>query len=468
VGARRHDPCTARDADRLVNWRRQQRAQWKRWGAIAGLAVALLLCWFAATDDVRVWPVRNTLQYHVARLWWALVGPPQPGDVAPGAAREGAVAGTVRDSNGRLAAGARVLLSSWDGTTYDALTGPNGQYAIRGVPAGAYAAVAGKPGYQPVVLDDRATFRWPWQPIRRVRVVARAETRLDVTLKVAAPVAAVRPGTDLRIGSPEVVESVIPIPARAVRRTVTFESVGRPNQLTLLYLPVENAPIEGRAISAFFPLLIAVYPGPADLWESASVPLVETGYAVIAVGPAYSFEIERDVDELTRLIQFARAGRLPGVDPTRIGVLGGSYSGLHVQQLSQRDLRLQVAVLMGAPADLFDMRRGLERGTFIPPFGLDRALIALGFPDREPRRYWRYSGAYHVHPAMMPALLIHSRSDDVVPYQQSELMAAELERVAVHHELHLLDGGSHYLLSDEADARRILGTTLTFLDRYLK
>jgi hypothetical protein len=48
---------------------------------------------------------------------------------------------------------------------------------------------------------------------------------------------------------------------------------------------------------------------------------------------------------------------------------------------------LQAVVLLGPPVDLFDMRHRQEDGTFIPPFGLDQALVALGLPDRAPLRY---------------------------------------------------------------------------------
>ena len=47
-------------------------------------------------------------------------------------------------------------------------------------------------------------------------------------------------------------------------------------------------------------------------WECASLPLAEAGYAVLATGPAYSFEPERDVEDLARWLQQARAGPSPG------------------------------------------------------------------------------------------------------------------------------------------------------------
>ena len=163
---------------------------------------------------------------------------------------------------------------------------------------------------------------------------------------------------------------------------------------------------------------------------------------MLATGPAYSFEPERDVEDLARWLQQARAGALPGVDGGRTALLGGSYSGLHVQRLLRRpaDLRgVRAVVLLGAPSDLFDARRRLEDGTYVPPFGLDAALVALGFPHREPLRYWRYSGAYHVRRDQPPLALIHSRQDEVVPFQQSEALARRLAAVGAPYRLDVFE-----------------------------
>ncbi len=168
----------------------------------------------------------------------------------------------------------------------------------------------------------------------------------------------------------------------AVRRQLSYDSGGRPNQLTYLYTPV-------AAGDAPLPTLLAVYPGAADTWEGVSIPLAAAGYAVVAVGPAYALDLEDDIAELQRLVAFARAGALPGADGERMALLGGSYSSLHVQALLERDSGFRGVVLLGGISDIFDMRRRFEHGSFIPPFGLDQALIALGTPDISPERPWR-------------------------------------------------------------------------------
>lgn len=415
-----------------------------RW-LIAGVVItlALVLLWLLITGNPAIWPIRNTLYYHALTWWWAQVGRPQPGP--PGDLR-----GVVRTVAGEPIPGARLLVSAWDGATYSARADAAGEYLIPNIPAGSYRPVAGAPGYEDVQAG-------------RVIISSGAETVADVVLPGETP-RNVAPGRNLELGEAVRITCPAPLASSALERKVTFDSAGQPNQPTFYYTPVTTT------TSSRLPLLLAVYPGPADTWQCASLPLAQAGYAVLAAGPAYSFDLEADVDELVRLLEFARQGEFPGSDPTRIGLLGGSYSSLHVQRLLRRGQDVQAALLLGPPTDLFEMRRRLEEGSYIPPFGLDRALIALGLPSQEPLRYWRYSGAYHVRPDFPPIAILHSRSDEVVPYQQSELLATNLAQVGAPHEAHFFDGASHYLLAEDADEATlaIYQLTLDFLARQLR
>jgi pimeloyl-ACP methyl ester carboxylesterase len=410
------------------------------------LLVGFLLIWLATTDNDRVWPVRNTVQYHVLQAWWDLVGRPQTGP-------PGTLQGQVLDSRGQPVSGARVLVARWEGTTYSGWTGPSGRYRLEGVPAGRYRPVAGAPGF-----EDKVFAGW-WG----LRIRPGVEVTVDARLDRAAP-RPVPPGQALTLGDPARRSCSRPVQATATRREVTFENGGQPNQLTYYYTPVT------ATTRSQLPILLAVYPGPADGWECASLPLAEAGYAVVGIGPAYSLDLEADIDELARLVQFGREGRLPGGDGSRIGLLGGSYSGLHVQRLLRRDQDFKAGVLLGPPTDLFDMRRRLEDGTYVPPYGLDRALIALGLPDRVPFRYWRYSGAYHVRADFPPLIVMHSRTDDIVPYQQSRLLAESLDRVDAVYETFFFEGADHYLLAEagDEDAMEIYRRTLAFLAEHLR
>lgn len=410
------------------------------------LVLALGLTWLLATDSVLVWPVRNALQYRLVTWWWQVAGPPVGGN-------PGTLSGTVRNAQGQPIAAAWVLLAWPDGTTYKEQSDSDGKFRIKDIPADSYRPVAGAAGYDSIQVGGG------WG---QVEIKAGQETVVEVVLPAMHP-EPISPGTDFALGDPLPLSCPKPLPSQGVRRSVHFQSEGEANQLTLYYTPVETPPEP-------LPTLLAIYPGPADSWECVSVPLAEAGYAVVAVGPAYTFDLETDLDELERLLAFMRAGEFPGADGRQIGLIGGSYSSLHVQRLLQRGQMISAALLLGPPTDLFEMRRLLENGSFVPPFGLDQAFYALGFPSREPLRYWRYSGAYHVRPDFPPIAILHSRTDEVVPYQQGELLAQQLAEAGVPHEIQLFEGGGHYLLAEDGDddARLMYELTLDFLAKHLQ
>jgi dipeptidyl aminopeptidase/acylaminoacyl peptidase len=394
---------------------------------------------FATSNNPNIWPLRNTLSYHVTTWWEDQFGSAQ-------SAGEGILRGCVTSSEGQPIPGATVLVSERDGTTHTARTDSSGCYEIEDIPESNYVPVAGAPGYA-----DRT--------LRRVYIAADSQHTLDLTLQPYTP-PDVAPGTNLRLSEPVTVTWPLPQPSEAVRREINYTSGGEPNQSTWLYTPTSN--------SQQSPTLLAIYPGPADTWEGVSVPLASAGYAVIGIGPEYALDLDEDINELQRLVQFARAGRLPGASSEQIAVLGGSYSGLHAMRMLRRDVGFCAAVLLGPPSDLFDYRRRFEEGSFFPPFGLDQALIALGTPDTSPERYWRNSARYHLRPDMPPILLMHSRDDEIVPFQQSELLAAALERQQIPHDVYFFDGMSHYLRADEPSPQldNLYTITLQFLGEH--
>ena len=408
----------------------------------AGVLLAVSVCWLMTTAETKVAAVRNIAEYRVYR-WWT-------GD-APSAPRgTGELAGFVAGTDGRPLAGARVLASDPAGHAFTADTDASGRYRIAGLPAGVYNPVAGLAGHRSTQLGGL---------IPSVRMGQGQETA-DFVLEKELP-RTVSPGTDLTIGAAAPVESESPIKSAALRRTVTFAAEGRPSSTILLYTPVtRTGPV---------PLLIAVYPGPAETWESVSIPLAAAGFAVAAVGPAYALDLTADVDDLDRLAGFARKGRLPEVDGDRIACLGGSYSGLHVLHLIRRpDHGMKAVVLLGAPTDLFDFRRRFETEGFVPPFGLDQALIALGLPNRHPKPYWENSAVHHIRPGMPPAILFHSYQDEIVPWQQSRILAEALQNGGLSAELRLFDGASHYIMDHGEQAQDIYRQTVDFLRMHLE
>jgi pimeloyl-ACP methyl ester carboxylesterase len=409
------------------------------------LVLMLLGTYLVTTDSARIWPYRHAAQY----LLLDRLGLVQP----PAAEARGTLRGIIRSSFGQPIAGATVLLSAVDGTPFVAESDEQGRYVLPNVPVGMYIPVAGAPHFEDTVV----------RTLLGIGIAAEQTTTLDLMLRPRAP-SQVPPPVDVQLSEPQAWQIQQPLPAMAIRREISFRVGDRANELTFLYTPNDGA-------TTPLPTLLAVYPGPADAWESVSMPLAQAGYAVIAVGPAYALDLEADIDDLERLVELAQAGHLPRADGSRIGALAGSYSGLHVTRLAVREPdALDSALLLGPPTDLFELRRQFEAGTFFPPFGLDQALIALGLPNRVPERYWRYSIRYHARDLALPLMLIHSKQDEVVPFTQSQVLADELRRLGKPHELHILEGMGHYLLATERTPAidDLFNTTTDFFARTLR
>ncbi len=417
-------------------------------GKLVGCIICLFLTgtvsWLVLTEHDSIWPIRNTVQYHVLSWWWMWVGTPNSG-VA------GVLEGFVRDAKGNPLQSARVLVARYDGTAYSAETDNNGRFRIPDIPAGAYRPVAGATGYDDNVIGGF------WSP-----VVVRPDTATEVDVQLVRSLHPVEHQLPtMRLEQAIEASCKLPFPCRGQRRTVRITAAHHKNQLVYYYTPLSQEKAE-------LPILLCVYPGPADLWESVSLTLVAENYAVIAAGPDYTFAMETQVDDLMTLLTLAQDGKFPDADPSRIALVGGSYSSLHVERMLERGVHVKAVLLMGPVVDLFDMRRRLEDGTFIPPYGLDAALRSLGFPNRHPFRYWQYSGLYHIHADFPPISILHSKADEIVPYQQSEAFAEALEEAGVPHEVHFFDGGSHYLFAGDESWREMYNITLKFLAAHLR
>lgn len=410
------------------------------WRGLGILLLALIL-WLAVTDNISIWPARNTVEYHIVRSWWNRVGEPQR-------IKTGSLAGHVTDAGNKPIAQAVVLIAEWDGSTHTSLTDEGGKYRIDGIPAGFYRVAVSAAGHDSVqsggILRGITI---------RPQMVSEASFSLTKTKARLLPQLGNPTLTD-----PQELVCKSPVAGAARRETLKFEQKDF-TELIYLYRPTEN-------LNRSLPVLLTVYPGPVDTWECVSTGLAQAGYAVLAVGPAYGLDLTRDVDGLQQLMTVVKAGGLPELDNRRIAALGGSYSALLLELLMLRDPGLEAVILLGPPTDMFDFRRRFEREGFMPPFGLDRALIALGLPSRDPLRYLHHSMVYHVRENLPATLLFHSYQDEIVPYQQSGLLAESLRKRGVEAELHLFDGASHYLLEDSAASMKIYEQTLEFLRRH--
>ncbi|MFD3166518.1 carboxypeptidase regulatory-like domain-containing protein [Herpetosiphon sp. NSE202] len=411
----------------------------RSWRKLLGIIVGLLamgVIWFLTTDSVTIWPIRNTLRYQFDQWRDASQSVShQPADRS--------ISGCIRDAHQQPIVGAIVAVSERNGKLHRANSNSQGCYTLANLPANNYQLLVTAPSYR----DD-------------VSAVNLHNGSIEHDLQLVPAIApSYAPVEKLQIGSTSVVSRTMPYPTQALRQQVQVWGDNGEQQLTLLYRPI--------TATNPLPLMLAVYPGPADEWESVSIPLAERGYSVLAVGPAYSLDLEADIADLKRLLALARGGSFAGVDGGRVAIMAGSYSSLHVLRLLQDDVGFTGVVLLGPISDLFAMRENFVAGTFMPPFGLDQALIALGYPDEQIQRYATYSAQLHPRADLPPILLLHSRTDEVVPASQSEFLAAQWRGVGVEVESYFFAGMSHYLqaVDRSPELDELYRITLDFLAR---
>ncbi len=187
-------------------------------------------------------------------------------------------------------------------------------------------------------------------------------------------------------------------------------------------------------------------------------PLVERGYTVFTVNHRATprFRYPAPVEDVQRAVRFIRfhADRY-GIDPDRIGAIGGSSGGHLVSMLGVLDgegdaeseseidrvsAKVQCVVARATPSDFI---AGLSVS------GASSLLLGVrlregadpGSPEMRVAR--DASPVTHVTPDDPPVLLVHGDQDDVVPYDLSVQFAKKLSQAGVPSKLVRVPGARH-------------------------
>jgi acetyl esterase len=155
-----------------------------------------------------------------------------------------------------------------------------------------------------------------------------------------------------------------------------------------------------------------------------------------------------------------------GVDPDRIGALGGSTGGHLTGMLAtvgdgarDRGHRVTAAVSWSGPMDFTDAATtasSRRAGGAVPTF--------LGCsPEACPERYADASPITHVDQSDAPMLLVNSTME-IVPQAQADRMKATLDDAGVANEAIILPGEAHA----RGYANRVWDQTVEFLENYLQ
>lgn len=202
-------------------------------------------------------------------------------------------------------------------------------------------------------------------------------------------------------------------------------------------------------------------PGETPSWMVA--PLTRAGYTVFAIchisQPDSS--VMEMIEDMNRGLRFVRHhARQYRIDPTRIGITGGSAGGHLSLMLATRggpgdptapdpvdreSSAVQAVAIFYPVTDLLNLGPSTENdGQGGPPLSFRKAFG----PDAMNMPIWKRIGhdsspIYYVTPAMPPTLIYHGDADTLVPLEQSQRFRARAKEVGLEVPVVVHPGGEH-------------------------
>ncbi|MFC5931004.1 S9 family peptidase [Cryobacterium melibiosiphilum] len=289
--------------------------------------------------------------------------------------------------------------------------------------------------------------------------------------------------------------ALVSVAPRAGASSVPRADVARPRRLSDFSLALRAAGVapardlvvttrDGRTVHGWVltptgpgphPVLLTIHGGPfaqytVGMLDEAQI-LVDAGYAVVMCNPrgsaGYGQEHGRSIrqrlgtvdewDVLDFLAGALAADRR--LDPTRLGIMGGSYGGFLTAWIIAHDHRFAASIV--------------ERGFLDPDAFMGTSDIGDFFGQEyvgtDPERMRAQSPQAQVADVRTPTLLIHSSQDLRCPQAQSERYYAALKRGGVPTELVLFPGENHDLTRTGSPRHRLQRFTivLDWWARYL-
>ena len=196
----------------------------------------------------------------------------------------------------------------------------------------------------------------------------------------------------------------------------------------------------------------------ADLYQFA-----KAGFVVIASDYRYQgVTAKRDewggveVDDVLNLVSALKL--LDYVDPERLYMLGLSRGGTETYLAIKRGVPIKAAAVIGGVTDVkawVDTRpeMGIVDGNeYIDGF----ANIWPDYEHRAEQQYRARSAVYWADQINVPVLILHSRTDRLVPVTQALRMAQALQENGKVYSLHIYDRDGHPLPQNRGDRDRMI------------
>ncbi len=206
--------------------------------------------------------------------------------------------------------------------------------------------------------------------------------------------------------------------------------------------------------------------GNGEMMLPLAKPLHAAGYTLLMLDArCHGQSDDDDFASLPRFAEDIEAAldwlvKQPGIDPTRLGVLGHSVGAGATLLAASRRPDIKVAISLAAFAHPAQMMRRWLSGMHIPYWPLGAYILAyvqrtIGY------RFEAIAPCHTIKQISCPTLLVHGLDDVTVPSRDAEAIYAGRRHDRV--ELQLLPG-SH---DDYGDLERPLRILLDFLSRYL-
>ena len=268
-----------------------------------------------------------------------------------------------------------------------------------------------------------------------------------------------------------------------LQRDVVYATVGERKLVLDLYLPQKK--------EKPLPLVVWIHGGA---WRSGSKdgagsrlgPLLSKGYAGASIGYRLSGEaiFPAAIADCKGAIRYLRANAEKlGVDPDRIGVWGSSAGGHLVSLLGtsgdvdtwnlhrdhvQVSARVQAVCNWFGPSDFLrmdDFPGRMKHNASNSP----ESLFIGGAIQENKQKVRLANPVTYATSDDPPFLHMHGDNDQVVPYNQSELLHAALKEKGVKTELYRVRNGGHGFGGATQDSREQLSDRVVkFFDQHLK
>jgi acetyl esterase len=196
--------------------------------------------------------------------------------------------------------------------------------------------------------------------------------------------------------------------------------------------------------------------------------LAQSGFVAFSVNyrlaPAHPYPAA--VEDVEAAVEWVRKhAKEYGVDPERIGALGGSAGGHLVGLLAtagrgslEKGHRVAAAVSWSGPMDFVSLA---------PAAATNAGSSMRGFlgclQDACPDTYAEASPVTHVDKTDAPMLIVNS-TNELVPQSQADVMKTALDKAGVANQAVILPGSAH----SRAYSAQVWDQTVTFLENYLK